>query len=1239
MVTEQKVIETVGKAFWDHWHLVLVIVGIVLVLLLVSGIVYYIFKRKKAQAAKNSIETKKEPLKSSALRKIWKNFLKEMPGDLRRHTMVFDHFIVFGGWSSGKTTLIDHYTDWQGYAREFYPSYTTNPLLQIYLGSKALVQEIPASLLSDTSSDVRKALFKLWKPIFRHQTPTVVLVLNGILASEEDHYIEYLTREAQYLRGKINILSAICKKPVRVRIAVTHLDLMEGFSEFSEYLVKKGISLNMHLSSNDDISDLSMGLEPYEKYLTDTLLTLPADQYLKAISFLRGAPKLFEHLKFFAGKLTGQDPLSAAPQIVDICLTSLEENKARLSNPFAAHITREQLEKFDPYRRHRRIASALGLIALSLLMASFLYELDLVKQRQQEASVLSASFSEGYERKIHDLLPDQYFEKHYFLRFTPDFFKENHQAISRVLVESIRRHYLYPRLDSYVLASGRKDMIGSLTKQMSDPTKHYIEIRESMHDKYIYVVGLLYATKSNALGKLMQGNIDHISESLSVPDMIIEDYINYNQPDWPIAHEIPTVSLAQRGNDLGQIEKMIAFHGRSYFQYISKLYNQPIINENDLDKLLHETDHFLMIIRQFDIHQFYIKLMSVLKQETDLVINMDDSGANQFGWQKDKIKQFLVFIKGSSLEPPQKPENLKFEGLSENIQMMLHYNKVKTDVPFKFSFGDEEYIFSPKKWNDALNRSKICVFLRRAVAYYKTPNGNLFFPSEYDFEDIVMNPTNDGGFLFIGKARVDKKFTKNAIERYVKPQVTDLPVLIKSLPVPDQDKTDFLRFFRREVDFYGQMYADSYRKFYLQFDIQINSAGALRFALNQMFEPSSSFMTFLQTIKENTQIEAGNNEYLMIIAGKMKDFQFIGKLLDEKNGVYPELDKYKILLDQMKTDLQQEEDLRVAGKNAADDPFSFTKSSLTPLGKIAFAINRQEKDSYLVLTNRWLESVGISRQWRDIFLAPIWTAYFLGMNEVEQKIFQSWSEITIANIDPLYNKFPFNPQAVDEATLDDIRNATHPQGRFWLAFQKTIAPYCHLDNGQWKKDPGPYGLPKLPSDLTATLSQISELGNRLWNKDGSPRPLEYTAKANPLPKVLPDEPVPVLAHVTIGTTSFLSFNQQTNWITFKVDWPYECAASVGLELIPHKGDVKYKSTVELPSTSWCFYKLLKKTEEYRDMARSSVSGGQKGKSYWLKNEIRWVIDPTSDKIKSHPMEIKLTFKKDPWELMLLKRSP
>lgn len=1236
MAPDPKTISTVEKIFWDNWFSVLITVGLILLLLLVGGIVYYLIKRKKAQAEEIPAEPAKEVIKPSALRQIWKSFLKEIPGDLRRRIMVFDQFVVFGGAGAGKTLLIDNYTDWQGYSREFYPSYTTNPLLQIYLGSKVMVQEIPASLVGDTTGDVRKSLLKLWKPIFKHRAPTVVVALNGAAFEDEENLTEHLSREAQYIRGKINLLSWTGKRPVKVRIALTHMDLIEGYSAFSEFLARKNIPFQLHFSSNEELNDLTKEAELLEEHLTEALITLPADKYLQAVSFIRRLPKIFENLKLFLEKLTRQDPLSVEPQITDVYLTSQEEKQVQLNNPFAAQITKEEMEKYDPYVWHRRAALASGLVITAFLIASFALQLASMKNRRNQVDQLVASFSPGYEKRAHQLFTDNYFQDRLLLKFTPCFFKKQHQGINRDLIESIRRYYFYSRLDNYSSQTQNTDIIGNLKVQMSDPGKHYAEIREGSQEKFMLIVGLLYATGKNELGKMIKGNVRQVSSVLLIPETLINDYVENNQSEWPVKYDLKDIKLIGQENYIDELRKMIDIHGESYFTRLTGLYKQQTVSEVELENILRETDHFLMIIKQYEIHNFYIKIADLLKKEINLMFDIDARPTTQPPLEGDDIGQFLAFIQASSIKPLQTSGSLRFDNFKENIKIMLNYGKLNADRKFTFSCNNKEFTFSSQQWNDLLSRSRVSVFIQRFIALYKIRNGFLFFSAEKEFEDIVMNSTNDGGFLFVGKAVVDGRFTKTALEKRVKPCVTELPLLVNTLPVPESDKIKFLDFFRREVEFYGQKYADSYRSFYLHFDMRLDSSGALRFALNQMFQPSSTFMTFLQTIKDNTQIDAGDNEYMKLISGKMTDFVFIKRLIDDKNSPTAELDKYRILLDQMKTDLQQEI-CGIPKKNDKDDSFAPLKSQLTPLGQVAFAINKQDKDSYLNLAMQWLDSVGITKKWRDLFLAPVWTAYFLGMHEVEQKIAQSWNEIREENISPLYHKFPFNPTSADDADVDDITNATHPQGRFWQAFQKTIAPYCKEAGGKWKSNPGSYGLPKLPPKMLATLNTVSSLTNIFWDKEGNARPLEFRVKPNPLPKVMPDEPVPVLSYVTVGQSSLMSFNQQLSWASLKIKWQNSCPASVGVELMPRRGTVKYKSSIEIANSNWCFHKLLKKTEEYGDMEKNTDSGNKKSGG-GLKNDVRWVIDPTSDKIKSHPIEIKLTFKQDPWGAIILPRN-
>ena len=1226
------------EQFWlNYWPYIAVAAGIIILILLILVIVY--LKRKKAKkeapeeepAVREEEKPKQKGMAASTLVKIWKAFLKEIPRDLRRGIMIYDHFVILGGSGSGKSQLVNNYTDWSGYARQFYPSYTENPLLQIYLGSQVMIQELAAPLLFDLSEDARKALLKLWKKIFRNTQPTVVAVLNGSAFLNEQDYIEYITREAQFIRGKINLISRATREATYVRIAVTHLDMIEGFSEFYSVAVQNNIPLKLTFKTNDELSSMANQFESFEEHLSSALLSLPANDYLKAISFIRQTKKLLDTLVIFTNVLLEYDPLSRQPQVEHICLTSFTEKKSRHTNPFTPVVTGEELEKYDPNAKHRIAAVSLCALGVLFLIGSFFYELRLLNDRRYQVAIIDTMTSKGYEQKIHMSFPEVYLKESVFWRILPVFFSHKHNETTRLCIEGIRRSYLYPRLESYSSIRENTDALSGVMTDLSVAMGQQAEMRESTQDKLLYVTALVYATDGNELGRLVLRDITHFSDSLGLPEMLIRDYVKHNQVSWPVSNEIKKLSFVQPRTRADQIQQMMSYQGKIFFTSLSGIGNQPIITQSEYEKLVHDTDHFLTIVNQYDLLNRYIAIVEILKKETPLTVNAERFIATDLKMDLESIKGFLAFVKSLKLQSPQKPEGLKFNRLTENINAILTYNRLTNDKVFKILFANEEFRFSAQQWIDLFNRSRICIFLHNFVNYYKEPNGLLFFFVDSEFDDVIMNETNDGGFLFTGKARIDGRFTKEALEKRVRPVLTDLPALINSLAIPQSEKNNFMAFFRREVEYYGRLYADAYRKYYVQFDIKVNSLGALRFALNQMFLPSSGFMNFLQAISTNTQIDPGNNGYMQSIVAKLGDFEFTRRLMNEKKGTFPELEKYKAILDQMQADIQQDG----PKKKDREDTKDSLKAQLTPLGRIAYAIGKGDNDSYLNLTRDWIDSVGIPKQWRDLFLAPVWTTYYLGMKEVDSQLGGVWAELFDRTIKPLYGKFPFNASSDEDATPEEIYNATHPNGRFWQSFKKTFTAYCSEEGGKWSCHPGPYGYPNFPPKMTSTVNGIAKITKLLWEKDGKEKPLQFIASGKPLPPMLPSEPMITLASFTVAQSSILNFNQQMSSRTLKHEWQNPCRAAVGIEFMVPGDPKKYQSTLEVPMTSWCFYKLLKKTEEFKAAGKEPGPASRKDKSSGEPFELSWVIDPTSNKIKSRPIELKLEFKSDPWKMIHL----
>jgi type VI protein secretion system component VasK len=377
----------------------------------------------------------------------------------------------------------------------------------------------------------------------------------------------------------------------------------------------------------------------------------------------------------------------------------------------------------------------------------------------------------------------------------------------------------------------------------------------------------------------------------------------------------------------------------------------------------------------------------------------------------------------------------------------------------------------------------------------------------------------------------------------------------------------------------------------------------------------------------------------------LAEFDFLRRLAAEQKGVFPELEKYKALLDQMQLDMQEQ---APAVKKEKEETFTTLKNRLSPLGRISFAIFRGDQDSYVNLIKLWVHSVGMPTQWQDIFLMPVWQAYFLGMNEVEIEMAKMWTQLRQNDLVPLYNKFPFDMASREDATVELLRNATHPAGHFWQTFRKVLAPFCLEEEGQWRRRSGPYDYPRLPANMIATVNSMARVSNIFWDKEGKERPLEFMVKSSPLFQAQSHEPIAVLSYLQLGDTTVLSFNQQPTWKKMKFFWHSPSKASVGAEFAVRKRASRVKSAIEIPSSYWSFYHLLLKTEEYAVMSKfnvaasgdrgaGSLSGADDRKSSKTTRLLTWIIDTPAIEVESRPIDIKFFIQSDPWALLKLPR--
>lgn len=1185
---------------WPYWVALLILVALVVLLV-------FLIKRRRAKKAQTPVPaTKIEPFPSSGLVDIWKEFLREIPGEFRRSILLYDSFIVFGEPAAGKSSLIDACTDWQGQARQFYPSYIADPQLQIYLGSKAIVQEIPPALLNDTSKPARAALRRLWRPFFRKKEPTVVVVLNG--ANLQSDSPDALKKHAQMIRGKINILSRLCRKPVNVGIALSHMDQREGFLEFSNYLRRNNIPLNLKFESPADLQDLQTCLEPDENFLTHALTTLPAEDYQRIISFWRHTPELLATVSVFIKILRKPDPLSPDPRVVRLSLTSQKEEHGVISNPFETSISDRDHRRFHPLIKHQIAATALAVLGFMYLGAGYLYERNLLSDTAIRIDRIEASppAHEDYRSEIHRLFldfgPD--LKKDPLLAFLPNFFPDLHESINKRLVYGIRKLYLIPALER--LATLKQDQ----------------EVKE----KTLYLMTLICATNGSELGELILENLKEDEAdwtgSLGLPSQLIKDYIHNNNNLQDSVNDLSSLNLASFVAT-GQPPDLLAW--LVYFRQVRKIYKQPWVTTAQLHKLQQKAAEGLNLLSKLKRYALYSEFSKLLKSE---LAKLESSIFIDFTWVErrgtninhESVHEFLKYLRGLSLEA-NPAEELSLGQLMETINslMDLSRNGSQPDTTFIFKLDDgnfvENFEFTQNKWQQLITRSRITLILRNFIVANQGSEGLLFFKAEDDFGDILMNPTNEGRFLFTGKGRVDGRFTREAFEQGVKPVLLELPEFLKGLPVQKGETSRFRNLVFQETQSYASQYVDQWRAYYRHFDIQTQSPGELRIMLNQMQLPSSPYENFLLTIKENTVLELGDTPYFRPFSAELSVFKFIQSIIQQPKDAVPELERYKAILAMMQKDI--ENDKPPAPQNG-DEAAEQLKSQLSPLARIFLSIFREEESSYLKIAQKWVDNVPIKPEFQFLFLEPFHQAFILGRPEVQNKVGKLWEDLRQSEIQPILIRFPFNPQAELAVSPAELDSALHPQhGSFWKNFRKNLAPVCREVGGIWRKQNSLMGSLGLPENMLETVNRAARLTKMLWDAKGLPQPVFFHFRSFSLPPVVKGRPVAVLSYIKSGKGSAYCFNQKPVWQKFDLEWWKQQSATVGVQFLTSPDAPNMYKSISVPKSTWSFYRLLNKSE----MVETNV--------------LQWAIDSLDS--QAFPLRVKFEIRTDPWAVVRLLR--
>lgn len=1146
-----------------------------LIAALIIGLVMYIVnRRKKGGKAKKSGPAQPPPIPRKSLVRIWKAFVRRMPWDIRRYLGDFQPFFVMGEAGSGKSSLISACTDWEGKALQFQPSHVDSPLMQCYMGARAVVLEMPSIILTDVSSGAHRALKNLLKQMPCKKEFQVVITLNG--ASLEDEDPENLKKLARYMRGKISLME-IGKRPVQVRLALTHMDQVHGFVQWMDFLQKHRLSPQVSWDEKIYSPDLARVQDGYERLLPRALTSMSSRDYLAMVGFLKDFRQRMQILQEFADVLLAPDPFSKAPQIAGLTMHGSGQENAT-GNPFETGKEAMVYRQAWPANRKHQVAAAGIFLAASLgLVSAFGMEYRDLTRLDYYVEAAERRPPADYA-ELHSLFPLAQYQGIYH-RVLPRFFPESEEVIVKRLTDIIRKHYLYPELYS-------------LRTQVDNA------------QPLVYLLGLIYASPNNPLGPMILTRSHTWAENLDLPRQLVEDYASSNQYLPDVIAEVDIISHI-RPQTLDPSED--ATNWTFFLRRVEKLLQAPYMSPKMLEEVQDLAEPLLDLMQEVYSYPMLYEVVEHLQQVAVVGPEIQWVQRRDRNIRQKELLELLKLVSRSSLETP----DVQDRSLHSLFDLMDSLSERAPDErPVLNIFMDRRnFRISMQEWVDLEMRSKKTLMMRQFAQERQQSRGLIFFEETDDFPHIHLNPAGEGTLFFAGRARVDGLFSAKAFEKRVRPGVISLDEKLEETGVSQEEQDRFAEFVERQLESYAERYVESYVNYYHQFHIRAHSEGTLRFVLNEIPTRHSPFLRFLLTLHENTSLDTSGSPLFRSFANQLEKFGFVRNLMHEEDGVIPEWRNYTAFINQMREELDGR-----APWMSQDDGAETFKERLSPLGRISFTALQDDPDAYVNLVRKWLSGLGVDPEWRGPFLEPFLLAFNLGRSDIENTMAKVWQDIRGEHISHLQRRFPLDPTAearIDPAALEDV---IHPEdGDFWEDFEEFLGPFFRESRDGWVQRDASRDRINLPRGMLTTVNELHRIAGNLWDREGEPRPLVFNVLPTRLPAARDRANVPVVAYLRSGESSVFAFNQQPDWQEVRVKWWKSDAAVAGMGFQSPSTNRRVHRELRLDEQHWGLFSLLKKARPLHE------------------DTFAWSLEsPWGGSIT-----VEFTFEADPWEAVSL----
>ncbi|MCY1022797.1 type VI secretion IcmF C-terminal domain-containing protein [Pyxidicoccus sp. MSG2] len=1205
---------------------VLVGLAVLLAVALVVAIVWWWRKRRREAPAREPRRT----LESRRLLRIRQRFLGALPWRYRVAVRDFPTVVVLGPAGSGKSRLIDLEVDWRRQERQFMPSHTSDPLLQCFLGADRVVQELSSSLLEDDSREARSALRKLWKATFRRQRALVVIALDARWLAESPP--DEVRRITQLVRGKLNLLTEVCKASVETRLCLTHMDAMEGFADFARLLRTHGAPLQWDVPPPGEEARLASGLQPMEQYFALGLVSLSVESFGRLEEFYARGGESFAALARFVTGLSEGGALSFPPKLTHVYLSS-PEPEARS----AGALTFRQEQKAPELRARylgvhlRRCAALLALGCLPVLAAYGVFRLRLdsaeaamadfdatVTHLEEQHLTPSGEVVEGKARATMNAMATLWSTKSYWPPLEDSFTPEMTGLRGR-MARGIRLAHLKPLLERCqqecsrcgALIPGCAPAESTLSPERLVPDDCERE-KLCQPEQMLHLLAVVRASRNDDLGNHILSSLNakhhrrwgwatdalgvrlsegHASEAgawvqaTGLREEAVGDYI--------ISSDVPWLVAAEQQPDTAWLRWPYAWlevdsYLNPWTAHLRRL--QTVLSAREVD--LEQWD--ALEVERRRLHAVLTR-SAVYTSTRELLALIDTSRApeNQ-GTLKNvgSIPQALDWLhkhRADLMEVLRLEEDIG-TGLEAVETMTTAQLLTRTDGLFLPGEGDARIeVRMPQQAFEFRPREVSRMLLEKLIRQREA--GRWPFPRRAS-KGLPAGAVSSASDIGLGLAEADAQPGRTGdslalprptgrlgFDTDLKPLVDEFTLRMADTKLSQAEAAQRQAYVLRKVGNFARQYRQDLLVRYRE---QRFTAGALTLAsqLSALSQPASELTTMLREVADGAGIGPLQSPYYAPLRQELAMFSPIVQLMTpDKDGQTAQLVPYLLLVSQLQAELggsaASPPTAAKAGPGAAVPEGGGTQlvDLISPLGRVALSMMLEDEGSYLARVDAWLDKQGLLGELRRPFREPFVLTRELGRAELERVLAEQWDEQRQRTLEPLLRRYPFNVESSQELDPEELDVLRRGDGAFWQFVAQVLTPVVEEKGTEWMLRRPLRQQLSVPPRMLLMLSRLSRLSRALWDDEGKPKPLPLQVRPLPLPATGASGFV-TMSFLKCGAAAAFGFNQTPAWQEFPLSWWEPKTASVGAELrTPGSETRRYRST-ELSRSSWNCFRLL-----------------------------------------------------------------